>query len=39
MKMLMLATLDKANPDTGNIRGLNLVADKHTNIQVSRLLL
>jgi hypothetical protein len=25
MKMKMFAILDKANPDTGNIRGLNLV--------------
>jgi hypothetical protein len=29
--------LDKANPDTGNIRGLNLAAVKHTTVQVSRL--
>jgi hypothetical protein len=35
----MLATLDKANPDTGNIRGLNLAAVKHTTVQVTRLLL
>jgi hypothetical protein len=27
--MLMFAILDKANPDTGNIRGLNLAAVKH----------
>jgi hypothetical protein len=35
--MQMFATLDKANPDTGNIRGLNLAAVKHTTVQVSRL--
>jgi hypothetical protein len=39
MKMQMFATLDKANPDTGNIKGLNLAAVKHTTIQVTRLLL
>jgi hypothetical protein len=33
------ATLDKANPDTGNIRGLYLAAVKHTTVQVTRLLL
>jgi hypothetical protein len=38
-KMQMFAILDKANPDTGNIRGLNLVAVKHTTVQVTRLLL
>jgi hypothetical protein len=32
-----LATLDKAKPDTGNTRGLNLAAVKHTTVQVSRL--
>jgi hypothetical protein len=37
--MLMFATLDKANPDTENIRGLNLAAVKHTTVQVTRLLL
>jgi hypothetical protein len=37
--MLMFATLDKANPDTENIRGLNLAAVKHTTAQVTRLLL
>jgi hypothetical protein len=37
MKMQMFATLDKANPDTGNIRGLNLAAVKHTNVQVTKL--
>jgi hypothetical protein len=39
MKMKMFATLDKANPDTGNKSGLNLVAVKHTTVQVNRLLL
>jgi hypothetical protein len=39
MKMQMLATLDKANHDTGNIRGLNLAAVKHSTVQVTRLLL
>jgi hypothetical protein len=39
MKMQMFASLEKANSDTGNIRGLNLVAVKHTSIQVTRLLL
>jgi hypothetical protein len=38
MKMRMLATLDKANLDTRNIRGLNL-AVKHTTVEVNRLLL
>jgi hypothetical protein len=33
----MFATLDKANPDTGSIRGLNLAAVKHTTVQVARL--
>jgi hypothetical protein len=28
-----------ANRDTGNIRGLNLAAVKHTTVQVTRLLL
>jgi hypothetical protein len=37
MKMQMFATLDKANPDTGNIRSLNLAAVKHTTVQVTRL--
>jgi hypothetical protein len=37
MKMQMFATMDKANPDTGNIRGLNLAAVKHTTVQVTRL--
>jgi hypothetical protein len=34
----MFATLDKVNHDTGNIRGLNFAAVKHTTIQVTRLL-
>jgi hypothetical protein len=33
------AILDKASRDTGNIRGLNLAAVKHTTVQVTRLLL
>jgi hypothetical protein len=37
MKMQMLATLDTANSDTGNIRDLNLAAVKHTTVQVTRL--
>jgi hypothetical protein len=39
MKMQMFTTLDKANRGTGNIKGLNLVADNHTTVQVKRLLL
>jgi hypothetical protein len=39
MKMKMFGTLDKANPDTGNIRGFNLAAVKHMTVQVTRLLL
>jgi hypothetical protein len=39
MKMQMFATLVKANCDTGNIRGLNLAAVKHTTVQVTRLML
>jgi hypothetical protein len=39
MKMKMFVTLDKANPDTGNIRGLNLAAVKHTTAHMTRLLL
>jgi hypothetical protein len=31
------ATLDKAKPDTGNTRRLNLAAVKHTTVQVTRL--
>jgi hypothetical protein len=37
MKMQIFATLDKANPDTGNIRGLNLAVVKHTIVQVTTL--
>jgi hypothetical protein len=37
MNMKMFATVDKAKPDTGNIRGLNLEAVKHTTVQVTRL--
>jgi hypothetical protein len=36
MKMKMVATLDKANRDTGNIKGLNLAAVNHTTVQVNR---
>jgi hypothetical protein len=32
----MIATLDKAKPDTGNVRGLNLAAVMHTTFQVTR---
>jgi hypothetical protein len=39
MKTQMFSTLDKVNSDIGNIRGLNLVAVKHTNVKVTRLLL
>jgi hypothetical protein len=35
MKIYTFATLDKAKPDTGNIRGLNLTAIKHTTVQVT----
>jgi hypothetical protein len=38
MKMRIFATLDKANRDTGNTRGLNLAAVNHTTVQVTRLL-
>jgi hypothetical protein len=34
MKIKMFAILDKAKPDTGNIRSLNLLAAKHTTVQV-----
>jgi hypothetical protein len=37
MKMKMFATLDKARPDTENIRGSNLAAVMCTTVQVSRL--
>jgi hypothetical protein len=39
MKMQIFATFDRATPDTGNIRGLNLAAVDHTIVQVTRLLL
>jgi hypothetical protein len=39
MKMQMSIILGKANPDTENIRGLNLAAVKRTTVQASRLLL
>jgi hypothetical protein len=32
----MFTTLDKAKPDTGNTRGLNLAAVRHTTVQVSK---
>jgi hypothetical protein len=37
MKMKMFVALDKARPDTENIRGLNLEAVMCTTVQVSRL--
>jgi hypothetical protein len=37
--MQMFVTLDKANADTGDIKGLNLMAVKHMTVQVIRLLL
>jgi hypothetical protein len=33
----IFATMDKANPNTGNIRGLNFAAVKDTTVQVTRL--
>jgi hypothetical protein len=33
----MFITLDKANPDTGNKRGLNFAAVKHATVRVTRL--
>jgi hypothetical protein len=39
MKMQMFTTLDKANTDKENTRGLKLAAVKHTTVQVTRLLL
>jgi hypothetical protein len=36
MKMKMFATLDKAKPDTENIRGLNLAVAMCTTVQVFR---
>jgi hypothetical protein len=35
MKIQMHVQLDNAKPRTGNIRGLNLAADKPTTVQVS----
>jgi hypothetical protein len=37
MKTQIFPTLDKAKPDTGIIRGLNLAAVKHTPVQLIRL--
>jgi hypothetical protein len=37
MKMQMFTTLGKTRPETGNIRGLNLVTVKHTTVKVTRL--
>jgi hypothetical protein len=37
MKMKMFAVLDKAKPNTGNTRGLNLAAVMFPTVQVSRL--
>jgi hypothetical protein len=37
MKMKMFATVDKAKPDTENIRGLNLAAVMCMIVQVTRL--
>jgi hypothetical protein len=37
MIMRMFATLDKAKPDIGSIRGLNLAAVTCMTVQVSRL--
>jgi hypothetical protein len=34
-----ITKLDKANPDTRNIRGLKFAAVNHTTVQVTRLLL
>jgi len=39
MKMQMSATLAKAKLNTENIKGSNLVAVRHTTVQVSKLLL
>jgi hypothetical protein len=39
IKMQMSAILGKANPDTENIRGLNLAVANRTTVQASRLLL
>jgi hypothetical protein len=37
VKMQMFPKLDKARPDTGNIRGLILAAVKYTTVQAIRL--
>jgi hypothetical protein len=37
MKTRMFVVLDKAKPDTENIRGLNVTTAKHTTVQVTRL--
>jgi hypothetical protein len=37
MRMNMLATSDKEEPDTENIRGLNLAVVKLTTVQVTKL--
>jgi hypothetical protein len=37
MKALIFAILDKAKPDTKNIRDLNLAVVKRTTVQVTRL--
>jgi hypothetical protein len=37
IQMKMFATLDKAKPDTENIRGLNLTAVMCMTVQVTRL--
>jgi hypothetical protein len=37
MIMRMFVTLEKQKPETGNIGVLNLAADKHTTVQVTRL--
>jgi hypothetical protein len=37
MQMQIFAILDKAKPDTENIRDLNLAAVKQTTVQVTRL--
>jgi hypothetical protein len=37
MRMNIFAEEGKTNPDTGHIRGLNLVAVKRTSVQVAKL--
>jgi hypothetical protein len=39
MKMQVLATMDKANPDLEYKRGIKLAVVKHTTVQVTKLLL